>query len=589
MRKFTLSFALAAAIVGASAQTVKGPAALVDMAGSQTFVTAKAEQNASTQKKEAQKRVAFNKIMMKEIAGPGVDDKVIDETPEGTLRIMEKDGFSYGYSWLTGMVTQWLSGSVSRMVTSPDGKKMYLQNPISFFFDSEENWIEGDVEGDILTFHFPQFVSYTAYKDKDGNITDEFYDYAVKLEFVASDEDGNKGWYYPCEDQSVKFRILPDGSLESLEERCMVGQCNWTENEDTGNWYWAWQGNGDIITDMKPVCEEPQYAVPSSLEMEEWQLISGLTSRSVHVGIDGDRMYITDLCNRSGMYDVPVVGTIDGGKVTFASSQYMGVYWDLSSVLYFLGGHMATGGEPGEEYDYFAIDPYITFDFDSKNNILQSDGSYCISCSSDKVFHIIMESEPYITKPSSNYVVESLQTPVVTSYYDYDEEDGSEAEVYFNFPTVDADRHILDTTRLYYRVFMDNELFTFYNDEYELPEGVEETTEIPFGYESIDTWDFGWYGGIKHMFGFHTLGFENLGVQTIYKGDDKTLYSEIAWCPGREGTIVSVEKVNDAASIESVMYFDLNGVRVAQPENGIFVKQTVYADGMVRTVKVVRK
>ncbi|MBD5289885.1 MAG: hypothetical protein HDS26_04280 [Bacteroides sp.] len=570
---------------GAQAQTVLPPKALSQQAQTQTSVIRNTRDSDRRQRFEVRNNLmkkanASKKVAQKAAQKPG-DYQLIQPT-QGEEYTLVKEGFSYGYNWFYGMFTQSLDGAISHAIKSEDGTKLFVQGPFFCDYYSAENWIEGDIEGDVVTFSFPQLVDEEVYDDEPEY--NSWY-YAMKLQFEVVDEETQEGWYYTTENQEFKFRLEPDGTLTSLEEPgTMIGECIWIEEEDGVPAHWSWQATGDIISSMKPNTAT-EIEVPADLQFTTWQLITGISSRSVEIGVADDTMYIKGLFNKTGMSDQAVVGKIDGNKVTFANGQYLGEYWDNNTLAFFDAGRAVEITEGGETYKSFEITDNITFDWDKENNVLQSSGAFCISSSPEKVIYYLMIENPYITIPDENPVVTSIQNPVITSFYDVDEEYDYDAELYFDIPTVTADHQILDTNRLYYEVFMDGDLFTFYDDEYELPEGMTEMTEVPFGYYSEDSYDFD-ASGVNHSFTFHTRGFESLGVRIVYKADDKVIYSDIVYAPGYEGTGISA---TTAQNIESIRYFDLSGRAVSRPAAGIFVKQTIFCDGTVKTSKVVRK
>ncbi|MDE5869809.1 MAG: hypothetical protein K2H18_06215, partial [Muribaculaceae bacterium] len=53
--------------------------------------------------------------------------------------------------------------------------------------------------------------------------------------------------------------------------------------------------------------------------------------------------------------------------------------------------------------------------------------------------------------------------------------------------------------------------------------------------------------------------------------------------------ISGVGSVTVDADIVSRTYFNLNGVEVSDPSNGVFVERSVYSDGTVKSAKVIKK
>ncbi len=513
----------------------------------------------------------------KAIAAPSADDKLIDETPEGKLVVYVKDGTGYGYNQYAGMMTREINDIVSNVVFSEDGKKVYVQNPIYYCTPARANWIEGDIDNGIITFTFPQLVAKTV--EMSNGVSKTYLDYAMCFDYNETTE-----WYYPSDQQTYKFKLEQDGTMTSLEKfELMIGQALWlTPANQAAGWYW--QGNGDFLYALNPV-KDKVAELPEGIEMKDWQLFSSITSRPVGVGVDGDKMYITGLFNTESMEKVPVVGTIEDDKVVFASKQYMGVYEGGQTTCYFQGGTVVNG-----ETQTFTLSDNLTFDYDKEKNILSTTQDYCISLLPDDATRTYaMCEKPYIAVPAEEFTVRGLPTPESFLFQNSSEENDWDAEFYFQMPTVDTDHNVLDTSKLYYEVFVNNAVYTFYDDEYTLPEGVSEMTLVPFGYNTEDK-DFRASGNLAGFI-LHVRGFDSLGVRAVYKSGEDTITSNMLWAPGFVGDdIDSVEEIEAAsADVKSVVYYDLCGVRVERPANGIFLKVTNFADGSVKTSKVVVK
>ncbi|MDE5795914.1 MAG: hypothetical protein K2H75_02270, partial [Muribaculaceae bacterium] len=253
-----------------------------------------------------------------------------------------------------------------------------------------------------------------------------------------------------------------------------------------------------------------------------------------------------------------------------------------SAMVYFLTGHMEELQDEDGSYTQFVIEDSMTFDYDAEKKILSCpEGAFLLSSVPDKIIYYSYVDAPYLCVPDPNAKITELQNPVITSFYDYDEEWDYYPEITFNFPTVDADKQPLDKSRLYYEVIVDGEPYEFYDDEYELPEGETMITEIPFGFNSYDFYA----SGIQHDVIIYSVGFDTLGIRTLYKGDDKTLYSDIVWVD----QYTKVNELSSAKDITAVHYYDLMGNAIINPTNGIFIRQTKYTDGSVKAEKIVRR
>ncbi len=578
MRKLTFVMALAIGGLSISGQ-VSSPASIVN---DLSVGKMKQIESVNCEKGDVKRpaRIANHKsaeqigIMEK----PSYNEPLINETPAGEMKIYQKSGAYFAYNWLTGMSGGTLDGTVSRVVTSPDGTKMYMQSPVSFFFDCKENWIVGEIEGDEVTFTFPQLISYTRYEYSADDVQ-EYYDYALKLEYKESEEGG---WYYPTENQQMTFKILADGSLQPIEaDLSMIGECVWFDEID-GDGYWSWQGNGDIITYMSEVTDKV-VDVPSDVEFETWSLVSGISARDVQIGIKDDNLYVKGLFTY--LPEESVLGTIEGDKVVFNGGQYLGVTWAYLSTAYFLTGHMDQIETEDGIYPVFVIEDDMTFSYDAgKKELSCPEGTYLFSSVPNQVIYYYYVESPYICMPDPNMEVKSLLTPIITGFFDYEEYSGYEfyPEIVFDFPAVDASKKPLDKSKLYYQVIVDGEPYEFSNDDYELPDREETTTDIPFGYRANAFWTT---SDIGHGVILYSIGFDTLGIRTLYKNGDTVIYSDVAEVEGYTG-MAELLGCQEKISVE---YYDLTGRKVGRPAEGIFIRQTVYSDGSVRTDKIVRK
>lgn len=90
-----------------------------------------------------------------------------------------------------------------------------------------------------------------------------------------------------------------------------------------------------------------------------------------------------------------------------------------------------------------------------------------------------------------------------------------------------------------------------------------------------------------YLYGLQNRAIERFGVQSRYKRGAKYYESETTWVtPTIPIEAVAVEEVKAVAG--SDVYFDLQGRKVANPEQGIFVRQTQMTDGSYKTEKVVK-
>lgn len=149
----------------------------------------------------------------------------------------------------------------------------------------------------------------------------------------------------------------------------------------------------------------------------------------------------------------------------------------------------------------------------------------------------------------------------------------------------DVNGNFIELNKVSYNLFVDDELFTFYTDEY--LELTEDMVDIPYTF--TDDKDIIYNGGTLHGIYFFMTGFDKMGVQAIYTADNgETAKSDIAW---HYITTTGVDNAKTAAQseIEKVAYTNLSGRELTAPTKGICIKTVTYSDGTIKSFKVVKR
>lgn len=510
-------------------------------------------------------------------AGPTGNEQLISETPEGTEVLCQKQAYSYGYGQYTGLETKHLYGGLTRRVISADGKKMYLQNPVALNPESVDNWIVGEINGNEVSFTFPQLIAVIDKKDEQGNVVGKYYDYAMCAKYDSAQE-----WFFPTDNQVYTFILGENGVLEPKDKdtSLMLSYCAWvTQN---GQSYWAWQGDGDIIYAISPITAKT--VDTTGVEFDQWNLLSSDSYRKVGVAFKDNDVYVRGLFNGEGLEDATVKGTLNGDKVTFPTSQYLGAYWKKGTTAYFMTG---TASEPdADKKVVFTTSNDLTFSYDATAKSLTTEGAYCVSATNLEIQSYFMLNKPEIAAQPESVKVTELMTPELVFFYDSDDTNDYDAQFGFIVATLDADRQPLDPERLSYQFILNNEIYKLYDDEYRLPEGVTEWSEVPYTYTTSGTSEILAIGN-ERAFAIHSRGFDNFGVRAIYTNTDGSrVESKILWAPG----FTDVKGIEADAAPVRAEYFDLNGLKAsANPAPGIYVRRATMADGSVRTSKVIVK
>ncbi len=480
---------------------------------------------------------------------------------------MEKTGVGFAnvFGW---QIKTTLEGSLAKVVR--DGDKIYLWPPFSQYISN--GWMEGTVKDDVATFQLPQHVNHEDYY---GDIYD---DYAVKLEFIDDDEGG---WYYPSEDQAYQLKINADGTYTAVDKEAQLGMCSWYEDEGE----WDWYGVGDCIASLVPLTKEVP-ALPETAKFDDWYMVNTDGTASVMpISIDGSKVYFKNpykVAADDELYNSYIEGTLADGTITVKSGQFLGLDWTTASTLYYTGESATEVYD--EEYDEYVTEyeylDELTMKYDADKKIITSDGAMSIG------YDPKCEAGSFVTylRPTFKYQapdtkIESVDNPVILTF---NAPEGYDAEFWFTLSQINAQDQIIDASKLYYSIYLDGELFTFYSDEYPgLPGDAAEATEIPFGYNN----EYEFYGyGASHYVVIYPEGMETLCVQLIYKDGEKELKSDIVTCDaaGIRSTVAN-------GQLQSETYYDLQGRRVTNPAAGLYIRRVVYTDGTIETTKLCKR
>lgn len=572
MKKFTLAVLAAAFVLSMSAQKVVQPQRSLQKAFAETQVEAGAVKKLMETKAgkplAAKKINPFNSAAKQAQTRAGEDFNIITEAPEGRTEVYSLSGLAY-YSFWGYIMGVSHEGTLGQIVYCDDNT-VYIKNPISQF--ATNSYIKGTIDGDEITVKLPQPIYQ---EDYDG----EVYNYQIERLAYSEDEEG--GWYYRDEDSSeVKFTLRNDSVIwaEDTLGDVMLGLC-----DDTGEW----MGYGDYNMVYSKVTDTV-VEVPADMTCEDWVLKANDDGHFVKVGFSGKDVYVGGIYET--MPDAFVKGTIDGDKVVFKSGQYLGPDESLNCHAYFV-----TGGSEmvwDDVYMEWYSSPYLTeqielsYDAEAKTMIADSknDSTMFINSGKAHIYYIEAFDAPEFRYQAPIEGAVKPATPEFLSLSPYDEYYGY-GYIDFIVPKFDVDGRMLDTDKMHYNLFIDDELFTFYPDEYIAL--TEEMTNVPYDFtDSYDIYDY----GTEKMIYFYTTGFEKIGVRSTYTADNgESKDSEIAWYYVNGGTVDINAAEAGAKGVKSVVYTDLSGRRVAKPVRGIYIKTEVYDDGTQKSVKMLRR
>lgn len=467
------------------------------------------------------------------------------------------------------------------LVTMPDGT-VYMRNPSSHYVS--DSYIVGYKEGDKMSFTLPQPI------ESDVNFANEPYVYyAVLLDYKATTS--TQGTYIPSEKTELTFSKTADGGWKMdlpSDGSVLFGMIS-HDNE--------WFGYGDWNITLTPFKDEPLKA-PESLKTEKWAMKYTGEGHMVDVGIDGDDFWIKGIC--PAIPDAWVKGTINGRRVTFDGGQYMGMDNVDYKHNYFFGATRSMGTLPnGKEGYVYVLNDKLRCDWNPDKKSLTYEQYFDVNAHPEKE----MSHELYLAPKVEWQPEQLLYTPARIQVNDFalmipEFGDGG---IDFDLTKYNIDGALLNSDNIYYRILVDDDYFEIDPEMYTKVE--ELMTDIPFYFIDYDR-IFGRV--VHHEFYFPIQGFDYMGIRAVYKDGEHTYFGPITDCygsipeewDGRDEVYYTLEEVpwlkpgsvSDVESSEVVaeFYTDLMGVRVANPEKGIYIRTVKYADGRVRSTKVVK-
>lgn len=519
---------------------------------------------------------------------------IVDQ-PEGTVY----DGLVYsyegiGYNWLddTFYGTSSANGTAT-IVEGTDGN-IYIKGLMPTLYVDEAYWLKATKgEKDTIIIK-PQVAG--IYEWSNGTVTE----YTITL--LQRDEEAYAEDYIdyqPAENPDIKLIYSGEGYLRTPDELNVAFDGGFpalvigttypytVEDEDTGETtdYILWDYEDGIVwaCDIYPN-EATITELPDGATIEELIFLdSDGNSSSINVAFVGNDFYFQI------SEDVPgwVKGTIDGDKVIVPSGQYLGIdeYYEVHA--YFAAATYTYDEDNGLDYEYT---DQLVFNYDADAKRLEAPGYIWIevegAVENDEelkdTYFLSYAFDPAIF--AYQEVAATPADPDIYWFFDYDE-DHECAELDLYIPTVDVDGKYITPEKLFYSVYVDDELFVFTDEEYELG---EDLSEIPYLYTD-DNYQIGYseYYGINYV-SFYFQPAKNVGVQSIFRGGNEEHKSNVVWYELEEDAGVKGVKAGTQA-VSSEAYYDAAGRKVSADARGFVIKTVTFADGSKKSFKVVRK
>lgn len=488
--------------------------------------------------------------------GAQAQSEIISNTPEGTLYPTV-----LGCSQKTYLTTQGGFGSFSensgyRSSIVIDGDDMYIHNIIREY-PGMDSWIKGHfVSSDVVEFDFPQPVAV------DPNTGATLYVAMMKAEQSGSgidlvaDKEASSLKLKSDDNNNSFYQIIPEATDDALDS--YAGMIGLVDAKGAFRSYGE-QNVSYTIWNTLPMTPSENLETQSytASYRDAW---NDPVKRLVKVGVDGDDLWINGLCE--ALPDAWIKGNIqEDGNIVFDTDQYLGVANDY---LYFMCCVQKNGTN-----NYSMVE---TMTMKAVEDGYEADGSITFNLGHSRVFLGIAVNDLKLSLLGS---ADPIPVNPEFGYPEWDDNEGIGVADVLILPE-DVNGDALDPENLYYRVFFDGELVALEYDEAGNP-----VTEIKYGKES----DL-----ILFMYDWHFIIFleplKSIGVQSVYKVDDKEYCSEVVTY---DFPTVSVQGLSDAGKeILGVSYYSLDGTLLSVP-SGMCIRKVTYSDGSVSIYKIMKK
>ena len=493
---------------------------------------------------------------------PQGDDVIT--SPEGESKLYSRNSISVMPMGDTPMQTE--DYNFAGVMVFGENGEVYLRNPFSQFITG--SYLEGRVvktdEGESLVFELPQQVMVY---EADG----EYYDlFACMLTFS---DDGET--VETAVDQDLVF-VKVDEGWAMADPDAIIGMTF----DDS-----VWTGFAEMQMVYTPVVDSVA-DIPDGLEYEPWMLTYGNEGHFVDLAIDGDKCYLKNMLDTSEKSLAPISGVVTEYGFSFSSPQFLGVNEDNSYLTYFFAGEVKVTYLEDINSTVRTFIPADSMNFNlAEDGVYKSDASAMFTPIPD-MDNDYFWSMGVVELPSMQKSVAHDLTPANPSVVDYRYYPNYMfGYVSFEIPMLNTEGQILDTSNLYYNVYLDGELLEFTDDEYPLFK--KSMTEIPYDFEDgRDGAGDIKLEGSKHTVMLYREGLDEVGVQSYYVDENgNRYYSELvtALTANVDSTVDSVA----ADDVAEISYFDISGRKVDSPVRGIYVKVVRLKNGSSVVRKVI--
>lgn len=474
--------------------------------------------------------------------------------PEGTPTPYIMNGF---YDTPYGMMQ--IIGFSNTVYFADDNETVYVGSLFPRDFATDQLWHKGKIVGDKIVFDSKEIActlreDYGTYKLRFGEYYEDDRSWKIKdLELNYNKEDGH---IYMDDSELIPQRHiglcivdLEGYATPLIETRCL---------------------NLEVFDKSTEYTAVPETAVMNDYVYFGSSSFDATVAQLGHVAVDGNDYYFDTLLPEMG--DAWLKGTREGNTITLAGDQYLGN--TTGYYLYFNGVERTKYNELYGNWDIALSELCIQVKDDG--TFVVENNSKCFPGAYTAAGYLYYYVKDVRLEPHAGDVLLTPSAPDEIDLYDQYNDYGVFCLV-FRLKNVTQDGTFLNPEHLSYRVYIDNEPYTFRKSEY--PNIHRDMDLVPYGYTDnrgdeyadIVCRDINW-----NVINLREDMFENVGVQAVYTIDGQTSESPIRYVNlvGRKWTeypdgIVSLT-TQDTATAKNTVY-DIYGRRTTS-SNGLRIE-----------------
>jgi hypothetical protein len=500
----------------------------------------------------------------------------IDEQPEGEVKTYAMSTYYYSQN-----MDEWVHryGQKTMVVFGSDNE-VYIQNIINT--NLYGSWIVGEISADRKHVVFENYQPYVEQGD---------YTYYVSLAYV-----NNNGDVFP-DTEADEFQFDYDEATGRLSN---PGLNLSLVNEDGGVFTFNEGYDLTLFTDelvQLPESVQKEDIQPYSLKYETTNVWS--FPSIVYVAQVGDDFYFKGFSSKTP--DSWLKGSFNEAKdsVIIPNGQYLGLY----DGLYFLYCKGASySGMDADGWPIYSSKDYAALKFNASDRSFYGPDGILVVLGKELKGGYSQSIPSQDMKPFYG-VAAKPKTPTVRTF-DIDTQFYQvQSSISYVVPVEDVNGNFISPDSLYYRFFIDGEQLHFDNVPGGYYQHFPDEWEVPCAFSDRGLVNNRTDNGSGSMT-YHVMAIdkdlrpETIGLQSIYyMNGSRTLsdtyvyytatktYSIVEGDP--DPSITGIDSVS-TGNVVGVSYYDLSGRQIDNLGHGLYLKSMHYADGTVKTIKVLK-